>query len=183
MRVVGIDPGVKGAFAFFSPPPPLPPGFTDLTAVTAQTIVLAWDMPVNDVSIGGKPRKRIDRLGLAELIENIIMLYDPQKWIIEKVGGIAGQSAASGFEFGYTTGCIHQALSDKGLAFETVSPSEWKKDVKAPKDKDACVAKCDDLWPHARPLFRDTSKSAKGAVRPDRAEAALLAYWGSGAWK
>ena len=182
MRVVGIDPGVKGAFAFFSPLVLLPPGFTS-TAEKPTPAIYAWDMPVNDVSIGGKPRKRIDRLGLSELIDQIEMIYCPEKWIVEKVGGIAGQSAASGFEFGYTVGCIHQALSDKAIAFETVTPTEWKKDVKAPKDKTACVAKCDDLWPYARGLFRDTSKSAKGAVRPDRAEAALLAYWRSGAWK
>ncbi len=180
MRVVGIDPGVTGAFALFMPalmPPPgvdggvLPPG------------LCAWDMPVNIVTVGGKPRKRMDRLGLTELIEQVTMLYDPQKWIVEAVGGQTAQSAASGFEFGYTVGCIHQALSDKKIPFETVRPAEWKKDLKAPKEKPACVAKCDDMWPHARDLFRDTSKSTKGAVRPDRAEAALLAYWGSGAWK
>ncbi len=182
MRVVGIDPGVLGAFAFYTPPVPLPPGFTWATEKPTP-LLLAWDMPVNVVTVGGKPRKRIDRLGLGELIDNIIMLYDPQKWVVEKVGGLPGQSASSGFEFGYTVGCIEQALSDRKIAFVPSRPADWKKDLKAPKDKTACVAKCDDLWPHARDLFRDTSKSAKGAVRPDRAEAALLAYWGSGAWK
>lgn len=179
MRVVGIDPGTSGAFAFFSPPPPLPPGVTNLTDLTAQTIVLAWDMPINEITVGGKPRKRIDRLGLGELIAQITMLYDPQKWIVEKVGGMPGNSGM--FEFGYTVGCIHQALTERGIPFETVTPTQWKKELKAPREKKECIAKADELWPHARSVFRtDTTK--KG-LRPDRAEAALLAYWGSGVWK
>ena len=175
MRVVGIDPGTSGAFAFYAPALPPPPGIDGDVVPTIAT----WDMPINEITVGGKPRKRIDRLGLLERIDMIVDICWPEKWIIEKVSGMPGQSGM--FEFGYTVGCIHEALTARGIAFETVTPTQWKKELKAPRDKKECVAKCDELWPHARAIFR--TDSTKRGLRPDRAEAALLAYWGSGAWK
>jgi hypothetical protein len=159
VRTIGIDPGTNGAIAYYS-----------------ADFMVAWDIPTDDITVGGKQRKRIDKLGLGEMLDMIRDCYFPDRIVIEKVSGMPGQSGM--FEFGYTVGCIHQALADRKMAFDVVTPAQWKKDVKAPKDKKECVAKCDALWPSYRSLFR--TSTGKGGLRPDRAEAALLAYWAAG---
>ena len=172
MRVLGIDPGGSGALALYSLPVR---GKGDALFVPAT--LEAWDMPVNEITVGGSKRKRIDVAGVNELLDEICLLGDPDRIVIEQVGGMPGQ--ASGFAFGFGVGALHAVLIMRKLVFETVTPTKWKKEVKAPKDKKEAVARAEELFPSHRALFRDTTKTAKGALRPDRAEAALLAFYGA----
>lgn len=170
MRFLGIDPGGNGAFALYSPPV-RDKGGAPFVPATLE----AWDMPVNEVTVGGSKRKRIDVAGVNELLDAICLLGEPDRIVVEQVGGMPGQ--AGGFAFGYGVGALHAILTMRKLPFEVVPPTKWKKAVKAPKDKKEAVVRAEELFPHHRALFRDTTKTTKGALRPDRAEAALLAYY------
>lgn len=172
MRVLGIDPGGNGALALYSSPVRGGGG-----APFVPAMLEVWDMPVNEVTVGGTKRKRIDVAGVDELLDAICVLGNPDRIVIEQVGGMPGQ--ASGFAFGFGVGALHAVLILRKLPFETVTPTKWKKEVKAPKDKKEAVVRAEEIFPQHRALFRDTTKTTKGALRPDRAEAALLAFYGA----
>lgn len=174
MRVLGIDPGGSGAIALFCPPQPGPPGMPPLPAT-----LNVWDMPVNEVTVGGSKRKRIDILGLDKLLDDVCeaIMGNPDRVVIEQVGGMPGQ--ASGFAFGFGVGALHAVLTMRRIPFETVTPTKWKKEVKAPKDKKEAMVRAEQIWPEHRDKFRSYEKSTRGTDRPDRAEAALLAYYGA----
>ena len=168
MRYLGVDPGGKGALALYSPPIK---ARKDAPAVPLGLSV--WDMPVNEVTVGKSKRTRIDIAGLDALLGDICMLGDPDMIVVEQVGGMPGQ--ASGFAFGFGVGILHTCLTLRKLRFEVVTPTKWKKEVKAPKDKKEAAVRAEEIFPEHRHLFRNTD--ARNGLRPDRAEAALLAYY------
>lgn len=171
MRVLGIDPGGSGAIALYSPE------VATGGARVCPAYLDVWDMPVNEVTVGGSKRKRIDVLGLDKLLDDICMIGVPDRVIIEQVGGMPGQ--ASGFAFGFGVGALHAVLTMRRIPFETVTPTKWKREVKAPKDKKEATVRAEQIWPEHRDKFRSYEKSTRGTDRPDRAEAALLAYYGA----
>ena len=168
----GIDPGATGAWAVMMRGGKQPNG------EASPDMLLVKDMPISTVEVGGKSRKRIDILGVDDLIDGLLIIATPDRVVMEQVGGQTAQSAASGFEFGVGVGILRALLTVRRLKPEFVTPSQWKKAVKAPKEKRDAVARADELFPDHRHLFRNTE--ARGGVRPDRAEAALLAYWAMG---
>lgn len=175
--VLGIDPGVNGAFALLMPPFAAGGPFT----TEQPRSLFVWDMPVSIVKVGGKERKRVDGGGLIKLVSQI-MFWEPTAVVIEQVSGHKAQAAASGFEFGYSVGLLHQTFKALGVPFEVVAPSAWKRAMKVDADKKFAVARADELMPDLREHWRvphKTQKKAPPVVRPDRAEAALLALWAS----
>jgi hypothetical protein len=169
---LGIDPGGTGAIALYVPPIKARKG-----APAIPHIINAWDMPVNEITVSKTKRKRLDVIGLSDLLDEICMLQNPDKIIVEQVGGMPGQ--ASGFAFGFGVGALHAVLIMKRFPFEVVTPGKWKKDVKAPKDKKEAAVRAEELFPDARPLWRPVGRGGKEVMRHDRAEAVLLAYWAS----
>jgi len=91
---------------------------------------------------------------------------------IEQVAARPGQGVVSMFSFGKTYGIILGILAAKGIPITYVTPSKWKKDLGVQADKDAARARASELMPqhaHLWPLKKHDG----------RAEAALIAYWGS----
>lgn len=176
--VLGIDPGVNGAFALLMPPVAAGGPFTE----DQPRSVVMYDMPVAIIKVGGKERRRVDGFGLLTLVDEIMSVYNPDAVVIEQVAGQKAQAAASGFEFGYGVATLHQTFRALGVQFEIVPPSVWKKAMKVPAEKKFAVARADELMPDLREAWRvahKTQKKAPPVVRPDRAEAALLALWAS----
>lgn len=181
MRVLGIDPGGTGALALYAP------GIPERTVNAKSAFAVpevpetlhVWDMPTNEVTVGSTKRKRLDMLGLLELFDNLCLAGAPDRILVEQVGGMPGQ--ASGFAFGFGVGALHMALTCRGLRFDVVTPTMWKKAIKAPKDKAEAVVRAEELLPAFRDRWRVPHKTQRGktVVRPDRAEAALLAYYGA----
>jgi hypothetical protein len=177
--VLGVDPGGNGALALYRPnaaPIPGPPG-TDIMITPHKLMV--WDMPTRKVqTTKNKFKVELDLRALSDLAKMLVDSYGVQRVVIEKVGGMPGQG--SGFTFGWNCGVVHMAFVAHGLVPELVSPGQWKKDAQVPADKKQAVACADATFEEHRDLFRVPHATQKGkfVVRSDRAEAALIAWWG-----
>lgn len=171
MNVIGVDGGNNGAFAVLN----------HRTGKIERII----DMPVFHMTINGKQRKRIDSVGVLDLLRMEQML-GCELVMIEAVGGRPRQNASAAFVFGYGIGLIYMACIALKLPIETTPPTEWKKLMRMPGKKDTegakkkekdgkIISRADELMPDARDMWR----TPKGAYRVDRAEAACIAKYAS----
>lgn len=152
--ILGIDPGLEGAFALVS---------------EDGALAQVWDMPTKK---DGK-RNRIDPLGLMWLARRIQAVYEPETWVIEKVGGRPRQSAAAAFVFGLGYGMIIQLAYAHEVRLEQIPPQTWKKAMRVSADKDVATWRAEELFPQQRSVFR----TPKGKPMHDRAEAAMMALY------
>lgn len=165
--VLGIDPGGNGAFSVYG-----------------RGILQCDDMPTFNMTVGKTTRKRVDAVGVIDLIETYKMM-GVELAILEAVGGRPRQSASAAFVFGYSAGLVYMALIQARIPVETVAPQTWKKLMKLPGKKakganaekeylDTIKARCNELFPDAGPLFY----GPRGGARVDRMEAAAMALFG-----
>lgn len=151
--ILGIDPGLRGAIAYYRP-----------GAKDELTIV---DMPTHQLMRGGKNKFELDPHALHKLL----MPYKLSSVYLEQVNSMPGQGVSSVFAFGKTYGIIIGVLAANGLPYTFVTPQTWKKKLQVPASKDAARARASQLLPaHA-----DKWKLVK---HDGRAEAALIAYYG-----
>lgn len=154
MSICGIDPGLSGAIAYLS------------------DTVKVYDMPVTPHTMGnGTVRRRIDMQTLAsifELHEGSVSLT-----VIEEVGAMPKDGPVQAFSFGKSAGAVEMGAVFSGGKRVTVRPSVWKMALGlGGEDKNASRRLAIKLFPAYAPLF--------ARVKDDgRAEAALLAYYGS----
>ncbi len=177
MRVLGIDPGATGAIALYSPGVKMrkgPPGLA-IPDIPAQLSI--WDLPFNEVLVGKTKRKRVDKLGLLELLDEISIYGPPDRVLIEEVAAMPKQSGM--FAFGYGVGALHMAFISRKIPFEVIRPAVWKPAIKVPKDKKQAVVRAEELMPQWRHMWRYRADNGKDATQPDRAEAALIAFYGA----
>jgi hypothetical protein len=99
--ILGLDPGLSGAIAFYSPVHP--------------ELIVAEDMPV----AGGE----VDAATLARRIAQMA----PTIAVIERVGAMPKQGVASTFKFGVAFGMARAVVSALGIPTHLVAPSRWKK--------------------------------------------------------
>jgi hypothetical protein len=170
MIYIGIDPGADGAIALFAPGKKASRGAPAIAATLS-----VWDLPTNKVMVGATARKRLDVVGFSELLDDIFLIEDPDRIVIEQVNAMPKQSGM--FAFGYGVGLLHATMKLRKLTFEEVPASKWKRELKAPKDKAHAIARAEEIFPEHRHLWRYKATNGKDATRPDRAEAALLAYY------
>jgi len=149
--IVGIDPGLTGAVAFYAP--------------GSRT---AWvkDLPTVQRGIGkARVRRELDAAGLAHLLRP----WDIDTAFVEAVSARPGQGVASVFSLGHSLGTICAVLSALGIAWQPVAPAVWKKALRLPSDKEAARAMASRLFPGVD-LTRIKDHN--------RAEALLLAHYG-----
>ena len=152
-RVIGIDPGLSGAVAV-------------LYGDTLRVV----DMPTMTVERNGKAKRQVSASELAEII--YIMKNDDCHVYCERVGAMAGQGVTSVFSFGRSFGMIEGILAAFKLPVTYVAPATWVKAVGRGQGKDASRARAMELFPNNQTDFK--------RVKDDgRADAALIAYWGS----
>lgn len=148
--IVGIDPGLSGALAFYD----------SLGLITE-------DMPTLEFARGGKSKRDLDLQALAHLIR----VHGPVHAYVEQVGAMPGQGVSSMFAFGKTYGGILGVLAALKVPVTLVPPQRWKKVLGVPAGKDGARARASQLIPaHAAqwPLKKHDG----------RAEAAMLALYG-----
>lgn len=121
MNILGVDPGMSGALAFYD-----------------GTELMIYDMPVFERN----KTKRVDCVRL----HSIIKQNNPDAAIVEQVNAF-GMGATSAYGFGWNCGCVEAVLSCCKIPFSYVTPQVWKKAMQCPKDKDSARMRASQLMP------------------------------------
>lgn len=146
MIVVGIDPGLTGAWA----------------AIDGREFIAAGDMPVMARS-GGKRQ-----VNAAELA-NVLRRHNPARVVLEQVHSMRGQGVASMFSFGMGYGTVIGVVAALGIPIVEVSPQAWKRSAKLiGADKDMARTRAIQAFPDAAAFLTRKKDVA-------RAEAILIA--------
>jgi Holliday junction resolvasome RuvABC endonuclease subunit len=103
MRVLGVDPGVSGAYALL--------GSNGLAAIVD-------DLPVVN--------RQVDAAEWRRVIERL----KPDMAVVEIVHSMPGQGVASTFKFGMAAGLIRGVLLGAGVPIFDATPTVWKKHFK-----------------------------------------------------
>jgi len=154
MRVIGIDPGLDGAVAIING--------------TGNLVVI--DMPTVTVERNGKSKRQVSATELAQILDS----HNSNNChvFVEKVSAKSGQGVTSVFSFGRSFGMIEGILAAFKLPVTYVAPATWVKAVGRGQGKDASRARAMELFPENQADFK--------RVKDDgRADAALIAYWGT----
>lgn len=151
--LVGIDPGLSGGIAFYDP-----------MMETLETI----PMPVLKAGTGAK--NILDENELARLFDD--KRPSIKKVYIEMVNAMPKQGVTSTFNFGMGFGILRGIVAANILPVEFVRPTKWKKELNVPANKDSARLRASQIFPKYADQW--------GLKKWDgRAEAALIAYYGS----
>jgi crossover junction endodeoxyribonuclease RuvC len=153
--VVGVDPGLSGAFAFLN--------------IEECTIRLV-DMPTFEFETN-KRRVKIDPYTIVNELraQELLHVY------LEEVYASPQMGVVSAFSFGEGKGMIEGIVAGLGVPLTQVKPARWKKDMRVPADKRAACMRASQLIPGAASHF----KGPRGGILDGRAEAAILALYGA----
>lgn len=152
--IIGIDPGVSGAVATL-------PLYRDCSTVA--------DMPIKQAS-RGKAALDVDGQWLATMLDPFVQFTA----YVEQVQSRPRQ--AGQFAFGMNYGRVLGVLEALGIPIVHVPASKWKPAMGLRgEDKATSVALAAELFPH----LKDQLYGPRGAPLDGRAEALLIAYYGS----
>ena len=158
MIIIGIDPGIKGAIAFYRP---------------QDGKLKIYDMPKLEKENG---RWEVDSMGVTKLVSRYVKGLASSIAVIEDVsamtyvdakGNKRGQGAAASFAFGKGVGQLLGVLAAHWIRVIPVKPSVWKSLMNVSSDKSTSIALARERFPKYCNYF--AKKSSDG-----RAEAALL---------
>lgn len=119
--ILGVDPGLSGAIAFYFP--------------AAPDLIAAEDMPV--------AAGEVDAATLARRIRQM----GPALAVIEQVAARPGQGVSSMFRFGAAYGTARGIVQALGIPTQLVTPNRWKKHFRLDSDKEKSRALALRLWP------------------------------------
>jgi len=154
MKILGVDPGIKGGCAIVM-----------IHDSAAPDVVDIIDIP----TIGTAAKERVDVLALRTWIER----HQPEHAYIERAQAMPKQGASSGFKYGRSVGSIEAAITCCEVPLTIVEPTAWKKFHQLRGgDKEGGRQRALQLFPSAHTLL--ARKKDHG-----RAEAALIALAGA----
>jgi crossover junction endodeoxyribonuclease RuvC len=156
MRIVGIDPGVRGGVAIL-----------DIDNDGVPQVVNVTDIPV----AGSGARERVDAAWLCGLLTK----HKPAHAYVERAQAMPEQGSSSGFKFGRATGAIEAVLACCEVPMTIVEPAAWKKfHHLRGRDKEASRLRALQLFPgkHVHVLLQRRRDHG-------RAEAMLIALAGA----
>lgn len=152
MKILGIDPGTKGALSLID---------------TKKGTVEIEDMPVYKE---GK-RTHVDGKMLGDFIEK----WRPDFAALERVSTRSKDGVVGAFTFGANYGAVLAVVQCMLVKYKLPTPAQWKRMQKLiGKPKEASHAAACRLYPHASKLLT----GPRGGLKIDRAEALLIADWG-----
>lgn len=155
--ILGIDPGLHGALAFYEP--------------HSGDLVIA-DVPTVNVKENGALKTKPDIYSLGILLDHWRPLI--RFAVIEKVSAMPGQGVTSCFNFGDVYGVLRGAVAANIIPMHDVRPVEWKRALRlkgGKENKDESRQLASKIAPH--------HASKWGLKKHDgRAEAFLLAWYG-----
>jgi crossover junction endodeoxyribonuclease RuvC len=160
MKILGIDPGISGALALVGEDGRLE-GVMDMPVLAAE---------------GAKGRRVVDGPALLRLLRKLVT-QSPIRATLENVRSMPRDGHAGAFAFGRTFGKIETALEACGIPYVPVAPQVWKKKLGVPSGSNS--QKSDHVRAIASRLMPEGSALWTRKMDADRAEAALIAYYGS----
>ena len=119
--IMGLDPGISGAVAFYFP--------------DQRAAISAYDVPV----VG----KEINASALCDLIKK----YAPDLAVVEIVHSMPRQGVSSSFNFGVSYGIAKGVLGALQIPVIFVTPGKWKKHFSLTSDKEKSRALAISTWP------------------------------------
>ena len=155
MIILGIDPGLSGALAFYD---------------TVDHSLILHDMPVVEMVRNGKTKREVSPHLIAEIITG-----NPKQTArayVERVSAMPGQGVTSVFSFGRSSGIIEGALAAIGIPYTLVTPQAWMKATGIRAGKDGSRQRAMEVFPMHADLF--ARKKDDG-----RSDASLIAYYGA----
>lgn len=124
--VLGVDPGLSGAFAF----------------VTNRGELLS----VFDI-------ESADGRMLAGRLVTAVRRYRPAAAVIERVGPMPGQGLSTSWKFGRAYGCVEGVVEALGIPHHELTPVVWKRELGLGKEKASARAEAQRRWPAHRDSF------------------------------
>jgi crossover junction endodeoxyribonuclease RuvC len=150
MKILGIDPGIRGGLAIVVINDGAAPQFID-----------AIDVPV--AGVGAK--ERVDVLAIRTWIQT----HHPDHAVIERAQAMPKQGSSSGFKYGRAVGAIEATLACCEIPMTVIEPTAWKKfHGLRGSDKEAGRQRALQLFPSAHALLARKKDHGRG-------EAALIA--------
>lgn len=153
MIVLGIDPGLSGALAFYD---------------TVEQTVEVVDMPVLELVRNGKKKLEVS----AQALANHLAGRKINSAFLERVNAMTGQGVTSVFSFGRSLGIVEGILAAYDIPTTLVTPQAWQKAVNQRAGKDGSRERAMQLFPAQVELFQ--RKKDDG-----RSDASLIAYYGA----
>lgn len=150
MKVIGVDPGKKGAVAL----------------IEGSQLLHVFDMPVVTLKKGTKVCCHTLNSKLAELFYEHGQI---DLAVIETVHATPQMGVTSSFDFGRSFGVVEMALVARGVRLEQVQPQKWKGALGLGADKNSSLALARAKWPGSDAF---TLQKHEG-----RAEACLIAEY------
>lgn len=174
MRVIGIDPGTKGAIALFDP--------------VAKPRLQVYTLPTFAIARSGKTKSgkkksaqtRLDMDGLWSLILGLGAAFEPDFAFLEDVNGYGGneqQNAAAAGVLMQTAGALEAYIVAAQIPRQKIAASVWKGTLKitggtSAEKKTKARIRASQIFPEHADEFR--------RVKDDGvAEAALIAWYGT----
>lgn len=157
MYYLGIDPGLDGALALYSP-----------AAFGGKGSLVVKDMPTHEIITNRKKKRTINLHALRNILSDLKPFEVTA--IIEHVHALPKQGVTSSFNFGFHTACVHMGLACTYIPFKTIAPVVWKRVMGISANKMEARMQASRLLPehaHQWPLKKHDG----------RAEAALLAFY------
>lgn len=152
MLILGIDPGLSGAYALLGP----------------EGLQAVGDLPTVQKAHKGGSRSELSPHLLHEVIARLPKIDIA---VVEQVTASPQMGTVSAFRFGECYGSINAVLACVGIRTEFVRPAAWKKALGLNSDAEVSRAKALEYFPEASEFFMRK-------MDHNRAEAALLAEFG-----
>ncbi len=153
--ILGIDPGVNGAFALYT--------YTD-----GKFAISTYDMPTLRITVSGSTRQKLDLAAVSTFLTTHRLTIDHA--VIEDVHAMPQDGPVGAFSFGFVCGALQAMLVAFEIPTTTISPAIWKRKLGVTSDKDETRRRASQLFPR----FADQWALKK---HDGRAEAALIAFW------
>jgi Holliday junction resolvasome RuvABC endonuclease subunit len=154
MKLLGVDPGIRGACALI-----------EIDEDGSLRVIAAIDIPT--IGTGAKERVNV------HAVQEWILQHGPHRAFIERGQAMPRQGASSGFKFGRSVGALEATIALCAVPLEIIEPSMWKRALRLKgKDKEGARQRALEMFPHAQYLLARK-------MDHQRAEAMLIAVYGA----
>jgi crossover junction endodeoxyribonuclease RuvC len=154
MKILGVDPGIRGGLAVVL-----------VDSGHGAQLLDAIDIP----TVGTGAKERVDVIAL----RTWVLLHRPDHCLIERAQAMPKQGASSGFKYGRAVGALEAVIAGCEVPLTIIEPTAWKKyHTLRGGDKETSRQRALQLFPAAHALLARKMDHGRG-------EAALMAVYGA----